>query len=356
MSNINLKRFVNINIVQHAISTVNSLRDTVVLLSTEASTSSLSDEIYSSYSDFTSKQTVGSLTLTAAYVKVYFDNGGQKLRVIYGVTSGTLEETINNLPNEQIVVAYTGAYSDIKALAQSRANDSTIYGINKKILLARTNSSDDASVSDFGVKYSSQSGAEMTIAAYLSKIDIYGTNSVHDYAFTRESLTPEANDDTILGNVLSQDMNVVMNLANADRNLGGNLKDGEDLVNEFMLIVLQQTLTDRILNLLTSKIKGQSGLAAIQTIMTEELGRYVTNGYLSQDKVWTDEDLTISYNNATYTIIEKNTPISAGYYISILPFSSLSDEDKQNRKTPPIYVIVADSIGIRTVTINGEVI
>lgn len=356
MSNINLKRFVNINIVQHAISTVNSLRDTVVLLSTEASTTTETDEIYSSYADFASKQTVDSLTLTKAYIKVYFDNGGQKVRVIYGTTSSNLGDKVAGLPNEQIVVGYTGAYADIKALAQTRANNSAIYGINKKILLGRTTTSDTAEIPDFAVKYSAVSGAEMTIAAYLSQIDVYGTDTVQDYSFTKENITPEANDDTVLGTVLSQDMNVVMNLANADRNLGGNLKDGLDLVNEFMLIVLHQTLTDRILNLLASKIKGQSGLAAIQTVMTNELGKYVTNGYLSQDKIWTDNDLTISYNNTTYTIIEKNTPLSAGYYISILPLASLTDADKAERKTPPIYVIVADSMGIRKVTVNGEVI
>lgn len=357
MSNINIKRFVDIKISQHVYSSVNSLRDTAVLLSTETSTSDKSDETYSRYSDFSSAQkTIENVPLTDAYAKVYFDNGGQKLRVIYGVTSSTLGDIIKSLPNEQIVVAYTGSYNDIKAAASTRHQDESIYGINTKLLLGRTSSDDAASVENFAVKYSSENGAEMTIAAYLSKIDIYGVNSIKDYAFTKEVLTAEESDDDVLGTVLSHDMNVVMNLANADRNLGGNTKDGSDLVNTFVLIVLHQTLTERILNLLTSKIKGQAGLAAIQTVMAEELGRYVTNGYLSQDKVWTDNDLTVTYNNQTYTIIEQDTPLQNGYYISILPLASLTDEDKQLRKVPPIYVIVADSYGIRTVTVKGEVI
>ena len=62
------------------------------------------------------------------------------------------------------------------------------------------------------------------------------------------------------------------------------------------------------------------------------------------------------YNNKTYTLITQGTALTQGFKITILPLSSLTDEDKQEHKAPYIYVILADSYGIRKVVINGEVI
>lgn len=353
MANIDLRRFVDINIQHHATSTVNSIRDTIVLMSTEGTSGT--DKTYASLAAYLTDATEETPT-TTTYATMYFNNGGNKLRIIYGISRSTLESTISGLPNEQIVVAYTGQYQDIKSVAQTRESDANVYGINQKILLGCTSTEDTDSVKNFAVKYSNVTGAEMTIAAYLSTIDIYGTDTVHDYAFTKENVKAELGDDEVLGTVLNNNMNVDMYIANATRNLGGNMKNGLDIVNEFMLIVLHQTLTDRLVNLLTEKIKGNTGLASIHAVMAQELSRYLTNGYLTTDKAWTDNDLTVSYNGATYTIIRANTALLLGYYISILPLSSLSDEDKTLRKTPPIYVVLADSYGIRQITINGEVI
>lgn len=354
MSNIDIRRFIDINILHHSISSVSSIRDTVVLLTTEGTQGT--DKIYNSLTDYTAQETTTNYPNTTKYIEMYFANSGNKVRVLYGITSAILQQTIKNLPNEQIVVAYTGQYADIKLAAQTRETDTTIYGINQKILLGCTVTDDTDEIKNFAVKYSNITGAEMTIAAYLSQIDIYGINTVQDYAFTKEVITPEDNDDSILEKVLNNNMNIDMNIASAIRNLGGNLKDGLDIVNEYILIVLQQTLTDRLFNLLAQKIKGTSGLSAIYATMAQEFTRYITNGYLSTDKVWTYDDLTVTYNNKTYTIIEANTPLLLGYSITILPLSSLTEEDKKLHKTPPIYVIVADSYGIRKITVNGEVI
>ena len=355
MADINIKRFVDINIQYNVPNAINSERDTVVLLSTEGSNSKAFT--YSSLSEWNAgKNGESSMTETAKYVEVFFSNGGNKLKVVQGVQSGTLADSITALENEEIVVAYTGDYDDIKEVAKTREANADIYGINQKILLGRTNEADTDSVKNFAVKYSNVEGAEMSIAAYLSNIHIYGTDTVHDYMFTKENLTAEMNDDNTLNTVLTNNMNVDMYLADATRNLGGNLKDGTDLMNSFMLIVVQQTLTYRILNLLATKIKGSKGIAAIYTTIASELNRYVSNGYLTTDKIWQKGTKTVDYNGKTYTIIEDNTALVLGYHICILPYNSLSDKDKAERKCSPIYIFLADSYGIRAVTINGEVI
>ena len=367
---INIKRFVDIDIQYHVASTISSIRDTAVLMTSEGTTNQ--SKIFSSLAEFTADTTYGKLTETAKYATIFFNNGGIKLDIHCGISdaSGIVNE-IKKLPNSEIVVAYTGTFDVLKEAATTMTTSEgttgsidTVYGINQKIIIARATDDeieDCSGINNFAVKVSDIEGAEMTIAAYLTKIQIYGTNSVQDYAFTVESFTTEqqasiVNDDELLGKVLDNDMNVDMELAGAIRNLGGNLTNGNDLVNQYVLIVLHQTVTDRLLNLLTQKLKGNTGVSSIYTTIAGELSRYVTNGYLTTDKVWTDNTKTISYNNRTFTLIEQNTPLTLGYHITVLPLNSLTDTDKAARKCPPIYIFLADSYGIRSITINGEII
>lgn len=365
---INIKRFVDIDIQYHITNTVSSIRDTVVLMTTEGEAGN--NKIFDSLSALNADSTYNQYTKAIQYADIFFRNGGIKLDIRCGITTNEqIVEEISKLPTTEIIVAYTGEFTELQEAAETLTakegtvgNISAIYGINQKILIGRVEeASDYSTINNFAVKVSKIEGAEMTIAAYLSKIQIYGTNTIQDYAFTIENFTTEqqssiVNDDTLLGQVLDNNLNVDMELANAIRNLGGNLTNGLDLTNQYVLIVLQQTVTDRLLSLLTQKIKGNSGLSSIYTTIAGELGRYVTNGYLTTDKVWTDSTKTINYNNRTYTLIEQGTPLTLGYQIVVLPLNSLTDEDKTARKCPPIYIFLADSYGIRNITINGEVI
>lgn len=365
---INIKRFVNIDIKYHVPSSVSSIRDTVVLLTSEGTTDS--NKVFSSLAEFKNDETYSTFTTTSKYAEIFFNNGGIKLDIHCGIAnSNAIISEIEKLPTTEIIVAYTGDFSEMKTAAEaytakegSTDNISSVYGINQKILLSRTaEASDCKAINNFAVKVGSIVGSEMTIAAYLSRLNIYGTNTIQDYTFTVSNFSDEdlkkiVNDDAVLGNVLDNNMNVDMTLANAVRNLGGNLTNGLDLVNQYVLIVLQQTVTDRLLNLLTQKIKGESGISSIYTTIAAELSKYITNGYLSTSKVWTDDTKTISYNGKTYTLIEKGTPLLLGYHITILPFNSLDNADASKHKCPPIYIFLADSYGIRNITINGEVI
>lgn len=368
MSNINLKRFVDINIRKQASSYVDGTRQTSVLFTNEG----VANEIrtFSSYSDVAARYTkiegddatvLGTNTL--AFAKVYFDHGGVKLQVHESVSLANLSDKIAALDDEYICVAYASdnstvetTYAQLKNIAKTRNSNSNIYGINEKIILAATLLDDGELVKNFAVKYSQVQGAEMTIAAYLSKLNAYGTDSIYDYAFTQEVLAAENIIDSTFGTIQNNNMNVVLYLANYNRNCGGNTKDGSDLTNTFVRILLHQTLTNRLVNLLTQKIKNASGLSKIYTVIAQELDRYLVSGYLTTDKIWTDETLSVEYNGNTYAIIEKGTPITSGYVVRVLPFTSLDENDKALHKAPPIHLVIADQYGIRQITINGEVI
>lgn len=360
MSTINLKRFVDIDIERHIDSVLTGTRDTVVLYTLDGSSGT--SKLIRSYSEAVTNY--GSNANTLAYLKIFFDNAGAKVLVVEGTAYSALTaDMIKALDDKYLLVAVVipddnivDGYAAIKNIAVARGTDTDIYGINEKIILARTTSVDATAVKNFAVKYSTVLGAEMTIAAYLSKIDVYRQSTVYDYMFTEETLGAEAVTDEVYETIINNNMNVDIDLANSIRNCGGNLKDGADLTNTFVRIIMHQTLTDRLIELLADKIKGTIGVAKIYNVIAQELNNYLTCGYLTTDKLWTDDDLTITYNDVQYTIIAKGTPLINGYLIKVLPFDSLTTADKVARKAPPIYVIIADQYTIRQITVNGEVI
>lgn len=360
MSNINLKRFVDIDIQPRVTSNVSGVRDTIALFTPEGTAnnvvtfSSLSSVTYATTSD------------TYKYLKIFFDNGGIKAEVHEGVSYSSLTKAmILALDNKRICIACVApaaskqaCYTAMKTLAVALNTDSTVYGINEKMLIACSESSDvdTASVKNFAAKYSTVLGGEMTIAAYLTRINTEGIDSIQDYAFTQETIDAEDITDTFYGTLQDNNMNVDIDLSGTVRNCGGNMKNGADIVNNYVRIILHQTLTTQLLGLLTQKIKSSTGVSKLYAVIAQELEKYKNCGYLTSDKVWLDNDLKVTVNNVTYTIVSKGEALVNGYVIKILPMTSLSDADKTAHKAPPIYVIIADQYSIRKITVNGEVI
>ena len=358
---IDITNFADVSISKHAVSKIDYIRDTVLLLTNESIEQSIlvKNDTYDP-SDWS------SYAVTAKYLDVFFSNGGKKVLIkpVTGeITANVLNTAINEVEDKYIVVAYaqstettsTTNYSVMSGISSIRKN---YKKIKTKVLLTRLNSvvipdSSSADLTTIACKYSNVIGAEMTIAAYLSTINIYGLNTVHDYEFTVENITAEADDNSIVESVISKHLNGDFYLANEVRNIGGDMLNGMDLVNSYMLIVLQQTCTEAMLNLIVEKIKGSSAIALAYSAISQELNKYVANGYISKDEYWPYEDLTVTTQNGnTYTIITKGTTLTSGYQIVILPYSSVSDRTN----LPMVYIVLADSEGVRKITVNGEVI
>lgn len=363
---IDIRNFVDVNIVDKTMISTVTTRDIMVLFTEEsisADSAANHNNIFDSLSSFNAvyplpgEGQTDAYEITRAYLDVFFKNGGLKVKLVYAasnITSTALQSAIEALPNEYIVIAGT---TSLATTIASVAEAAEWTGIKKKILLRRIAAIPERSVfpNYLVEKYSTVIGAEMTIGAYLTQINMNNVDTVQDYCFTSEKLSVDVDDDTTLDALQSQKVNVDIELANSIRNIGGNMINGLDLVNEYTLIVLQQTVTDAVLQALLRKLKGETGLAAIRTAITEELQKYVTNGYLTTDKVWPNQDYSVTVKEKDYVIVEANTPITKGYIIKILPLSSLTNEEKDERKTPRIYIILADMYGFRKVEIAGEV-
>lgn len=358
---IDVRKFINVNIGYSTRPSVISQRNTAVLITSEGTPTT--QTLVSSKGEWDVYKSGKTFTNTTPYVETFFAHGGVNLLVVEGASGSDAL----NLPDKFIVVAVVGqTLNQMKTLAGSF---DSLEGVHRKLLLGRVKYSDlyqdgytDPALTGYNsliVKYSEHNGAEMAIAAYLTRVNIYGVNTVHDYAFTIENIVPDVSneiDDALFDVLTELNFNFNIPIGGATRNIGGNLTSGRSVINEFMLIVLHQTVTDNLLVLLMSKIKGNQGLSAIRGVITQELNKYVTNGYLDTNKIWKLDDWVVNHNSQDFTIIKKSTPLTLGYRVQVLPWSALSDSDRDLRKAPPIYIILADSYGIRHIEVTGEVI
>lgn len=203
-------------------------------------------------------------------------------------------------------------------------------------------------------------GLELKVGAYLTQINIDNYESVQDYAYTEESVVDAeerafqpVEDNALAVALINNQYNFIGKVISKNLNLGGNDSAGYSLVNQFMLICLQQTISEKLFGLLKNKIKyNTSGLNAVCSFLTQELQRYVDNGYLSTNKTWTGEDL---YTKNGELLVRKNTPLTLGYKFVISPLSTLSLKDMEEHKLPLISILIADSYSIRKIEIDGKV-
>lgn len=352
-----IKNFVNIDIKHQEKYTEPGTRPTVLLfVKGDLPTYTDSDKNVKNQveADTIYEETPSTLndTTLKAYFDIFFDNGGVKLMIKNNALPTTADD-FKKLGNDYIILATTE--DTYQAEKYPTTGLDSLVGIDRKILVLRKTSIDNLEESkNVAVKYSNVLGAEMTIAAYLSQIDVYDEEKVKDYDFTVEYDV----DDDVSGNVdntgsLSEiKYNFEMKIVDTIRNIGGNMTDGNSLVEEFITIILQQTLSYTLINALSKKLKGQSGMAAIRTAMSEELNRYVSSGFLVTDKVWTNPDLVAKNpvdNKVEKTVIKKNTPISSGYYLYFFPLAN-------NYREVGVFLVIATAKGIRYIEVDGRAI
>lgn len=379
---VNLTNFVSITINRANATTIESTRDTVALFSSFAK--SASGNVYSSFAEVNAAETNSAIKL---FAQVYFAFGGQKLDVRKSVLANVAASEISALPENEICIAFTEmSVSQVNTLAQQyyarlvtnnkyESTDEKLFFVGTSNYSLSSDSVTNAVAKNVCVKYCAnnnlltKNAAVMMIPAYLSQIDVYGIDTVKDYMYTINagivgstiySVTDISNANYLT--LMDNNYNVDINLANQIRACGGNLllstneSIAETIVNQFIKIVLYQTTTMRLLNLMSQKIANMTGIAKIYSTLSEELDRYRKNGYLTTDKIYSEHDWTVSVNGQQYTICEKGTALTNGYQIVALPMSALTDDQRAAHSAPPIYIVIADQYAIRKIEIVGQVI
>nr|DAD96467.1 MAG TPA: Protein of unknown function (DUF3383) [Myoviridae sp. ctj3P51] len=275
-------------------------------------------------------------------------NGGKYIHLLRGLVikdGGWFDSKNNAIPQEEaiIIVKIYANSPDTKFLPLL----DTVSGIQQKIIIGvdlEYTSVDSANLKEgFAVCTTWCAGAAM--AAYLTNINLDLADSVKDFNFTAiKGFTPS--DEAVS---LTDKVTVVAYLAGAYRAIGGEDVIGNSITNIFMKIVLTQTLTNRLLSLLMSKIKlDMSGIASVKTVCANVLKQFVNNGYISTDKAWTEPDLYVDGE----LVAAENTPLVDGYKIHV---SAITQTNIQNHQIPPVYILYGDQVSVRKIVVTGEV-
>lgn len=298
----------------------------------------------------------------ADYARIFFQNGGVELIFTARPLTALSDPKYKKENLQNIIWVQYNYITNEAPKVDDNLKDLIGTGIYSKLLIYRYGptvevpseliNNDDVS-SSIIVKKSGVTGAEMAIAAYLSKMKVY--DKVTDYSFTEEFGIPEDLSDLMKpafgGGIVNYRLNFEMQVGtNKYLNIGGNTLAGEPLVEQFVTVVLTQTLTDRVFDVLSAKLVGQRGLAAIRTAISAELDRYVSSGFLTTNKVWTSNDLIIDNplnSGHPETIITKNTPLASGYYIHLFKLGS----DGQSAYA---FILLPTVKGIRYIKIDGR--
>lgn len=288
-------------------------------------------------------------TLEYNGAKLFFENGGIKLKAMGTSLPTKASDLMTKDLLENVIIINIGTANSYTE------DDFKKAGIYKKIIIegGTTTPTKSNSFTAYKLETSATSGERYLMGAYLSKIKVYNDSSIKDYSMTLETgttitdLSTKVTADT--GKSLEDiSYNFDMLIGGNYYNIGGNCTDGSDFVNNFVTIVLEQTTTNVLVRTLSAKLKGQTGLSAIRTAISSELDKYVASGFLSTNKVWTDEDLTMpsEIGGSDEVVITKNTPLSSGYHIHLFKLSS-------SERSVYAFLILPTTKGIRYIRVDG---
>lgn len=193
----------------------------------------------------------------------------------------------------------------------------------------------------------------LSFLAFTTQIRLDGFNTIEDYCYTDENglevIDNNGNYDTWITKY-----NFVEKVGNKVLNFGGNLYNGTSIDSDFGVTCIENDIAYALLDIVTSKIRiTPTAQTRVVTAINTVLNRYINNGLILSNSVYSGEDMFIKYNEKTYSIIHKGTTLLNGYYVFTVPVSAISVEDKQNKKFTPIIVVIMTSAGARTISVSG---
>ena len=193
----------------------------------------------------------------------------------------------------------------------------------------------------------------LSFLAFTTQIRLDGFNTIEDYCYTDENgltvLDSKDHYDTWITKY-----NFVDKVGNKVLNFGGNLYNGTPIDSDFGVTCIENDIAYALLDIVTSKIRiTPTAQTRVVTAINTVLNRYINNGLILSNSVYSGEDMFIKYNEKTYSIIHKGTTLLNGYYVFTVPVSAISVEDKQNKKFTPIIVVIMTSAGARTISVSG---
>lgn len=190
-------------------------------------------------------------------------------------------------------------------------------------------------------------------AAYLNNLSL--SSITKDYCYTKtNSIIPE-----IVTKIVTDKQkwirNYIVNIGRKGVVLGGELSSGENLVNTFMIMLLEKRLKIELFNLLTLKYNKSEIQSQLNNIITNELNNFY-NIEAIESGFYRDKDYSINYNNYNFKVINQNEYLNKGYKLYIVDILKISEEDSKNHKMTPVVIVLNMQKQIRFIELDMEII
>lgn len=392
---IRLQDFINVHITRDTVISTGRNKTVAFLSSNVRPDANKPDAlIYTSITEVANAKAVGTGTLLYPITgdvykacKVFFDCGGRSILLVQVAVNLNDETTSPNiyidaikaLPLEVVafsvqrgtsvtvggVTTYNGGLLDsdriniISYLDDIEQNEGTSY--RKLISLDITDLADvalqGASVNVMYKLVTAHDYSCMAILSHLSRIDLNNTASITDYCFTEERLlAPVNNTVSLVWATVGQKANVVLDIfKGVPTNFGGNTGGGTDLVEEYMSIFISQDILLTEVDLLRAKLRTDNAITRVHSALIRVLEVYYNAGFLVQS-LYTGEDIIVNKNGVNYKVLAKNSMLTGGYIINILPITSRNEAEIANKSLPDVHLIFNTVKGIRHINNVGKII
>lgn len=294
----------------------------------------------------------------------FFDYDGQELIVVLCDNKIPTADDVQTIKGTfQDFIYYTVSQDIFNSLTATNIDDLnkdvsapytvrlclTVTTVNETKLAAVKNNNIFVKLVDTTVK----TDDALAFLAFTTQIRLDGFNTIEDYCYTDENgleiIDSKDHYDTWITKY-----NFVDKVGNKVLNFGGNLYNGTSIDSDFGVTCIENDIAYALLDIVTSKIRiTPTAQTRVVTAINTVLNRYINNGLILSNSVYSGEDMFIKYNEKTYSIIHKGTTLLNGYYVFTVPVSAISVEDKQNKKFTPIIVVIMTSAGARTISVTG---
>ena len=209
--------------------------------------------------------------------------------------------------------------------------------------------------------------AELTIAAYLSQINIAQANSMRDYCFTDESsvINYLVYDRTLVPSDITSSqyddyknyLNFVDKIGSQYVNFGGNTVLGTSITSEWGAIASENGVVYSALSVMLQKqYLTDGGLTNILAAINNTLSDYITNGFLETNTTYTGRTRYKTYGNQSYVLVASGQELPNGYAVVSIPMSRITIEDRQARRFTPIFIYMQTMGGARELEITGDIL
>lgn len=207
----------------------------------------------------------------------------------------------------------------------------------------------------------------LLLGSFTTQLDLDGTESIRDFCYTPANISGYLlnggastydeipNDDSSYSSLISN-VNVVSKIGNRTIIFGGNLANGVGIDTDFGCICVENDIANTLVEVMIQKqYLTALGLTNVLGKIENLLLRYQTNGYVELNSNYTGDTVYRTYNGTRYTIITNGTALPKGYLVTSVPMNNISQQDRQDRRFTPIYVIIQTQKGARVVEVSGSI-